>query len=367
MNSRQRLLTTLAHREPDRVPYDLAGCHVTSIHVAAYRNLCRFLDIDPEPVVLADIVQQVVVPCEALIERLGVDTRGLYPLCSHNWGFENVEDAGDSFRHVDEWGFTQQISKQGGFWWSQVGFPLDGMSVDHDALAAYAWPRADDPARLAGLREKAQEYQAAGKAVMCKSLCAGMFEMGQRVRGMSNFLCDMLADVEAAETILDNILRLKKQYWTMVLDEVGDLIDVVVENDDYGTQQSQLISLDTYKSLIEPRLRELVGFVKQKHAQKRSPDEPGYFFFHSCGNVRPYLPSFIDMGIDILNPVHISAEGHEPAGTQTRFRRRHHLLGRRRGNAKRPAPRHPRRSPPRRPPQRRSTYARRRLCLQHRP
>ncbi len=312
MNSRQRLLTALSHRQPDRVPYDLAGCHVTSIHVEAYRNLCRYLDIDPQPVVLADVVQQAVTPCEALMERLGVDTRGLYPLCSHNRDFEQVEDAGDSFRHVDEWGFTQQMPKQGGFWWSQVGFPLDGMTVGRDDLAAYAWPRADDPMRLTGIRRKAQEYRAAGKAVMCKSLCAGMFEMGQRIRGMSNFLCDMLADVPAAETILDNILRLKKQYWSMILDEVGDLIDVVVENDDYGTQQSQLISLGTYQSLIEPRLRELVGFVKKKHAQRRSPQEPGYFFFHSCGNVRPYLPSFIDMGIDILNPVHISAEGMSP-------------------------------------------------------
>jgi uroporphyrinogen decarboxylase len=307
MNSRERMFCTLSHREPDRIPYDLASTHVTSIHVAAYRNLCRYLDIDPEPVVFSDILQQVVTPRDALLERLGVDTRGLFPWVSHNTGFEHVEDKGDAFEHVDEWGFTQRMQKDHGHWWSQVGFPLDGMSVDPEALAGYAWPEAADPRRLDGLRQVAEEYHRQDKIVVCKSLCAGLFEMGQRIRGMSNFLCDLLADPQTAETILDRILDLKKQFWAMVIDEIGDLVDIVAENDDYGTQQSQLISYDTYKTLISPRLRELVRFVKERHARKRSAEEPGYFFLHSCGNIRPYLPDFIDMGVDILNPVHITA------------------------------------------------------------
>jgi uroporphyrinogen decarboxylase len=138
---------------------------------------------------------------------------------------------------------------------------------------------------------------------------------------MSNFLCDLAMDTVAAERILDRLLELKKRYWAMVLDELGDLIDVVVENDDYGTQQSQLISPTMYHALFEPRLRDLVGFVKRKHAERRGPDEPGYFFFHSCGNVRPYLPSFIDMGVDVLNPVHVSAKGMDPAALKRDFGR----------------------------------------------
>ena len=321
MNSRERILTTLAHQEPDRVPYDLAGSHVTSIHLVAYKNLCHYLGIDPEPVVLADVIQQAVVPCDALLQRLGVDTRGLYPWVSHNTGFENQQDKGDRYELVDEWGFTQQFKKEEGFWWSQVGFPLDGMTVDPDALAGYRWPVADEPSRLEGLRDKAEAYRRAGKIVMCKSLCAGMFEMGQRLRGMSNFLCDLLADPPTAEAILDNILELKKRFWSMTLGKLGDLIDIVVENDDYGTQQSQLISFETYQSLIAPRLRELVRFIKTEHALHRPAEDPGYLFFHSCGNVRPYLPDFIDMGIDILNPVHVTAEGMEPTALKRDFGR----------------------------------------------
>ncbi|NQU76609.1 MAG: hypothetical protein HQ546_09890 [Planctomycetes bacterium] len=147
---------------------------------------------------------------------------------------------------------------------------------------------------------------------MCKGLCAGLFEMGQRIRGMENFLCDLLADPKTAETILDRLLELKKQFWAMALAEIGDLVDVVVETDDYGTQESQLISADTFRALIAPRLADLIGFIKSALAEKKTAGEKGYVMLHSCGNVRPFLPAFIDMGIDILNPVHISAAGMEP-------------------------------------------------------
>lgn len=321
MNSRERMLCVLNHREPDRVPIDLGGTQVSSIHVDAHRALCEHLDIDPEPVVMADVVQQVVTPCDALLERLEIDTRGLFPGCSHNRGFEHAQDKGDCIEHVDEWGFTQRIKKQGGFWWSQIGAPLDGMEVDPDALAAYRWPDAADPTRLVGLRQQAEAYRNQGKIVVCKGISAGLLEMGQRIRGMSNFLCDLLADPKTAETILDRILESKKQFWGMLLDEIGDLVDIVAEADDYGTQQSQLISLDTFKSLMEPRLRELIGFIKERHALRRPADEPGFVFFHSCGNVRPYLPDFIEMGIDILNPVHISASGMEPESLKKEYGR----------------------------------------------
>ncbi len=321
MNSRDRLFTALAHREPDRVPLDLGSTQVSTIHVAAYRNLCRYLGIDPEPVEMADIVQQVVRPGEALLDRFGVDTRGLFPMTSHNSGFEDLEDVGDAWRHVDEWGLTQQLKKEHGYWWAQVGFPLSGPTVDPAALAAYPWPNAADPRRIDGLRARAAEFRGAGKVVVCKGLCAGMFEMAQRLRGMENCLCDLLADPDTAAHLLDNVLRLKIEFWSMLLDELGDLVDIVAEGDDYGTQQSQLISPGTYKRLIAPRLRELIGFIKQKHAEKRPPGEPGYVFFHSCGNVRPYLPDFIDMGIDILNPVHGTATGMEPAALKRDFGR----------------------------------------------
>jgi uroporphyrinogen decarboxylase len=242
----------------------------------------------------------------------------LFPLCSHNWNVQG-EDIGDYYEYVDEWNFTQHFPKNGGHYWSLIKSPVDGMMADKQALDNYQWPFTDNPERIAGLRDLAIKYRNEGKIVMVKSLCAGLFEMGQRIRGMENFLCDLLADKDTANFIMDNILNLKKKYWKMVIDEFGDVIDIVVETDDYGTQESQLVSFDIYKDMIEPKLRELVEYVKGLLAEKKAEGEKGYFFLHSCGNVRPLLPSFIDMGVDIINPVHITAEGMAPESLKADF------------------------------------------------
>ena len=318
MNSRERLLDTLEHKKPDKVPYDLAGSHVTGIHFRAYKNLCKYLGINPEPVIFSDVYQQAVIPNEEILEKFQVDTRGLFPLCSHNWNVR-AKDIGNYYEHTDEWGFVQHLSKENGHYWSLVKSPIDAMQVNKHDLDNYKWPLADDSQRITDIRDLAIKYRQDGKSVMVKSLCAGLFEMGQRIRGMENFLCDLLADKDTACFIMDKVLELKKSYWKMVLDELGDLVDIVVETDDYGTQDSQLISEETYHLMIEPRLKELINFIKTTLKAKKTDGEKGYIFFHSCGNVRPLLQSFIDMGIDIINPVHISAKGMEPEGLKADF------------------------------------------------
>ena len=85
MNSRERILTTLDHREPDRIPFDLGSCQVTGIHVAAYRNLRNALGLPEVEIEMCDTVQQLAFIDDDLSRRLNIDTRGLYPLNSHNW------------------------------------------------------------------------------------------------------------------------------------------------------------------------------------------------------------------------------------------------------------------------------------------
>ena len=80
---------TLNHHEPDRVPFDLGASQVTGIHVAAYRNLRAFLGLPPVEPRLCDVVQQLALPDDDVIEALGVDVRGLFPLNSHNWKIVN--------------------------------------------------------------------------------------------------------------------------------------------------------------------------------------------------------------------------------------------------------------------------------------
>ena len=297
---------------------DLGSTHLTGIHVVAYTNLCRYLGIKSEPLVFTDVIQQLVLPSEQVLNRFDVDTRGLFPLCSHNWNVRG-KDIGPCYEYRDEWGFTHHFPKHNGLYWSLAKSPMPQQQADKGLIENYPWPEGRELERIEGLRKTASDCRQAGKIVVVKSICAGLFEMGQRFRGMENFLCDLIVDKTAAHLLLDKILEVKKRYWAMVIEQLGDLVDIVAEADDYGTQQSQLISLDTYHQMFEPRLQDLMKFLRTTLNRKKTNGEKAYIFFHSCGNIRPFLPSFIAMGINIINPVHITAAGMEPQALKADF------------------------------------------------
>ena len=264
MTSRERVLASLAHREPDRVPFDLASTQVTGIARRAYEALREHLGLKPHDPIWLDVFQQVVVPADDMLDRLEVDTRGLFPLTSHNWHvYEQLEDGGDVWVYHDEWGITQHFPKENGLWFSIVKEPLADAPPTPESVDRHPWPNAADPARTAGLRDQALAHRAAGKVVVLKGLCAGIFEMAQRIRGMQNALTDPLLYPEMSDRLYGTITDLKIQFWEMALAELGDVVDVVAENDDYGTQESQLISPDQYRRLFKSHQKRLFTTIKK--------------------------------------------------------------------------------------------------------
>ena len=314
MNSRERILRTLDHKEPDQIPFDLAGSTWTGIANGAYQNLLKYLDLPAEKPVWADVVQQIVVPSQSVLDLLQVDTRGLLPLTSHNWDvYEKLTDAGDNWEYFDEWNFTHHFPKSDGHWFSLVNNPMAHI-VDPTGkdIARFNWPYAADKRRIAGLREKALQFREQGKLVMIKGLCAGVFEMQQRVRGMTNALMDPFIFPDFSDQLVGKIADLKIEFWEMVLDELADVVDIVAEGDDYGTQDSQLIDPDHFRIHYKPHMARIIETMNRK-----APDAK--VMFHSCGNVRPIIPDFVEIGIDILNPVHITATGMEPVQLKKDF------------------------------------------------
>jgi uroporphyrinogen decarboxylase len=306
MNSRERILATINHQEPDHVPFDLAGSTWTGIADGAYRKLRSSLGKEQEEPIWADVVQQIVIPSDEILEYLEVDTRGLFPLTSHNWDvFKKLTDKGDNWEYFDEWGFTHHFPKANGLWFSLVRHPMENIIPDAGEINTYNWPAASDKKRIAGLRERAIRFKEQGKIVMLKGLCAGIFEMHQRFRGMTNALVDPFLYPEFSDLLVGKIADLKIEFWEMALTGLGDVVDVIAEADDYGTQESQLIDPEHFRQYYKPHISRLIKTLKQN-----APDSK--IMFHSCGNVRPVIPDFIEMGIDILNPVHINATGMEP-------------------------------------------------------
>lgn len=314
---RDRLLAALNHQEPDRVPYDLGSTQVTGIHEVAYREVRACLGLPPVEPTLCDEVQGLALPDRDLLDAVGADTRGLFPLNSHNdnvRGRAQLEPKGDGEQveaFVDEWGITQHRPHPDGLYFTAVKHPLEG-AITVDDVARFPWPDTGDPRRIAGLRELAEGYRAEGRAVVIKGVLAGIFEMAQRVRGMAPLMMDMASDEALAGALLDKMVELKLAFWEMALPQLRDVVDVVSEADDYGTQVSQLISPRMFRRLMKPRLAVLFGRIHQL-----APDAK--LFFHSCGNVRPLLPDFIEIGVDILNPVHVRATGMDPLSLKRDF------------------------------------------------
>lgn len=309
--SRQRVLTALKHQQPDRVPLDLASTQVTGISNTAYTNLRHFLGLPPAEPNTMDIVQQVCIPHDDVFERLGVDTRGLFPLISSNWKID-LQDEENSQTFVDEWQCKQRMPKDGGYYFSQCGSPLDDTTLTKQAVDGLTWPDPADPQRWAGLREQAERFHERGYAVTMRGLCAGILEMACRLRPMDKLMMDLAMGDEAATHLLAKITELKGRFWEAALDDLGDVVDVVVEADDYGTQHSMLVSPAMYRQLLKPLQAELFQIIRQ-----RAPES--FLFFHSCGNVRTLIPDFIEIGVDILNPVHVTATGMEPVALKRDF------------------------------------------------
>ncbi len=304
MNSRERVLTTLNHREPDRIPFDLGSVQVTGIHEIAYHNLRQALGLPGTAPNLCDTIQQLATIEDDLAEQMGIDFRGLYPLNSHNWGI-NEEDAGEYWAYHDEWGITHHRPKEGGFYYSIVEVPLPKFDFTEGDIEQFPWPDMGAHWRVEGLREQAEQFRAAGYAVVLKDAFAGIFEFAQRVIGMENLLILMGMDEQKAAVLFDKLLELKLAYWGTALGELGDVVDVVTYADDYGTQHSQLISPAMFRKQLKPRVRQIFELQAALAPQAKR-------FFHSDGNVRPLIPDFIEIGVDILNPVQATATGMDP-------------------------------------------------------
>lgn len=313
VSHRERLLAALNHQPPEHVPFDLGGAQVTGIHHLAYRAARQALGLPPVEPQICDYIQGLALPDDDFIRALGISTRGLYALNSHNWNVRE-EDAGDYWAYHDEWGITHHRPKENGLYFSIVRVPLNGLEVTPADIAAHPWPNLADPRRIAGLKSLAQRYRAEGFAVVLKDPFAGIFEMSQRIVGMEAMMMLMALNPAVAGALFDKLLELKLAFWEMALPELARWVDVVTYADDYGTQHSQLISPAMFRKQLKPRLKTLFARIRQLAPHTKQ-------FFHSDGNVRPILPDFIEIGVDILNPIHVAATGMEPVALKRDFGR----------------------------------------------
>lgn len=319
MSSRQRVLAALDHREPDRVPFDFGGTFVTGIHHVAYRRLRATLGLPGEGE-LAEPRLGLAWVGRDVRDRLGVDVGivATQPPDPARWRLE-IRDVGDYRELTDEYGMVWRQPRDGGLYFDLHESPLAG-DISAADVHRYPWPDPADPHRFSSLRADCERVVfEEGRASACKGIIAGTLETSLWMRGFERFFMDMLEEPRLAEAILDKVLEVKLRYWEQVFARIGDILDVVYDADDYGGQIAPLVSPDTWRRMIKPRIRELYAFV---HAKSRAK-----VFLHSDGAIRELIPDLIDAGVDALNPIQFTAAGMDLAELKSEFGREITLWG----------------------------------------
>lgn len=313
MNSRERVITTLNHKEPDRVPLDIGSTDVTGITLGAYKGLLGYWEKPQKDTKFVDIVQQIVEIDEEILREFRVDTRGVFPNLPSSWQLR-INDGNTHTSFVDEWGIKWVMPKKYGKYYDMSSHPLSG-EITVKEIENYPWPNPKNDQRFKGVRDRLCQLRNTTLYALLHggALGAGMFELALWLRGFEDFYCDLVTNPGRACALLDKVVDLKIQYWGKALEEFGEYVDIIVEWDDLGAQETSLISPQMYKKYIKPRHRKLFSAIK-----KASPKRI-YIFLHSCGSIYDLIPDLIEVGVDIINPVQVGAKKMGPEVLKREF------------------------------------------------
>ena len=310
LTSRERVLKAMNYQEADRVPLDMGGFQ-TGIHKKAYEALIEYLGLG-EDIVILDPVQQLAKPSEAVLEKFHIDTRYV---CAHGpdsfkGGIEQNERDGKLWHDLeDEFGVVWSMPDDQQLYMDISHHPLAETTVED--IADYPFPRGDDPTRFTGVREQALRLRDETPYAICTGISGVVYEFCWYMRGLERWFLDTIENPEFCDALLDQILKFWLDFETGFMDAVGDIVDVVMIGDDLAGQQGPLFSTDFYKKFVKPRQKKLIQHIKSLTNVK--------IWYHTCGSCVPLIPELIDNGVDILNPVQISAVGMDANYLKKRF------------------------------------------------
>lgn len=305
LSHRERVRIALSHQEPDRVPVDLGSTGCSTLTVDAYRKLRAHLGMAPREPHIISRAGQIAVPHEEVMRHLDVDLRGIYYRPPR---VDKPKRLGDG-RIINEWGVTL-YKPAGGLYYDIVESPLKEATIGD--LKGYEWPDPSDPGRFEGLEEEAEYlYRNTDYALVGPGCATGLFEQAWQLRGFEDFLADLILNPDFVHALLRHVLDIRKAMMGHYLQRVGAYLDVVYIADDVAMHTGPLMSPETYRRLIKPYQEEFFQFTKERTEAK--------LFHHCCGNVVLLLDDFIEMGVDVMNPVQVSAREMDTKVLKERF------------------------------------------------
>ncbi|HTY36203.1 MAG TPA: uroporphyrinogen decarboxylase family protein [Bacteroidota bacterium] len=339
MTSRERVLASLHHSEPDRVPIDLSGHRSSGIAALLYPKLRQFLGLPPRPVRVYDQIQQLAIVDDDVLERFGIDTIELgrgFALEDEHWVDWVLPDGTPCEfpawmppeRQDKRWvirsktGHVIAQMPDGAIYFEQTCFPFfekDDLDAIQAAMAEAMWtaiasppgPLVEGPQGDQFYRQQARRFRKGTDRAILGLFGGNLLEMGQFLYRNDGFLLLLAEDPDRAHAFLDRIVEMHLKNLEHFLGVVGESIDIIVFGDDLGMQSGPQISPAMYREFFKPRHKIMWERAKQL--------APVNVMLHCCGGVRELLPDLIDAGLDAINPVQIACSGMDVATLKSEF------------------------------------------------
>ncbi len=329
MTPRERVVKALNHEAPDRVPVDLGGTESSSMTAMAYNRLRDHLGLPQGRTRIIDVYQQIVDIEDDVREAFEIDTIPLH-IMPRQWQPSTLPDGSRCevpvlWNPVDEDGDLvvrneggEAIARmpEGGFYFEPIRAPLDNVADPAElderipAIEAFDWPSHADES-LNDIAARAKDLHESTDYAIVGNLQLHLLAAGQILRGYENFMVDLLVNKPLAHAVLERLTDVYVNRSSEYLSRVGGDIDVVLLNDDLGTQAGPMLSLECYREMILPYQKRLFRHIKK--------NSDAALLLHSCGSVRWAIPDLIEAGVDALNPIQVSAAEMDSASLKAEF------------------------------------------------
>ncbi|MFW6381533.1 MAG: uroporphyrinogen decarboxylase family protein [Bacillota bacterium] len=330
LTSRERVRKALNHEQPDLVPIDFGAMRSTGISAIAYNNLKDYLEINDGETKMYDVFQQLAEPEESVLKKMGGDVVQLHRLAPAfgvklgGWKPWQLRDGSPCLVPDD---FNPHKNEQGELEIRDgdrviAKMPEDGLYFDivHHPLSE-AWTREDidrlnfpeiTAEELEWLATEAKRLYNKTEYAILGEFGGNIFESGQMDWGYERYYLELGLKSDILKYYHQRLMEADLKNLKKYLETVGDYIDIIQFGDDLGTQQGPQVSEDMYRELIMPYHQQQFQFVRENY--------PGVkVFLHSCGSVYDLIPDLIEAGVEILNPVQLSARKMDPEKLKDNF------------------------------------------------
>ena len=318
----------MAHREPDRVPIDLGGTRQTGMAASTYHRLKQRLGIGT-PTRVYDLYQMLAEIERPVMERFGADCVGLqrpavaFGIRNEDWkpwrlfdgtpvevpgGFQPVEQPnGDLVLSRPDGQIIARMPK-GGFYFDRMDKYPGAAHVDPERLQLPLLTTEE----CDHLHAQAEAYwQSTDLAIIAAMGPPYELFFGLGTGDFQAWMITLATEPDYVRALYERLTEAWLENLRRFSAAVGDRVQILQFNDDLGTQDAPFLSVKMFRELIMPYYQRGLDWVHRNTSMK--------VFMHNDGAIYDFIPTLIEMGVDILNPVQTTAKGMDPARLKREF------------------------------------------------